>query len=79
MTLTDINNGFRDDGQRRRVKKITHDRLTNDRDPQECRFLMRFRWHLVISYREESMGELGLNFDKPNHWGVSVTNNVEPA
>ncbi|MEU1593561.1 hypothetical protein ABZ468_12050 [Streptomyces sp. NPDC005708] len=64
MTLTDLNNGFRDDEQRRRVQRVIHDRLADDRDPQECRFLMRFWWQLVMSYQEVSMDELSLNVGK---------------
>ncbi|MGV9625367.1 hypothetical protein [Streptomyces sp. NPDC003487] len=65
MTLTDLNTGFRDDEQRRRVQKVIHDRLADDRYPQECRFLMRFWWQLVMSYQEVSMDELSRNIGKP--------------
>ncbi|MFT9787607.1 hypothetical protein ACMZ5E_15450 [Streptomyces rhizosphaericola] len=61
MTLTDLNTGFCDDEQRRRVQRVIHDRLADDRAPQECRFLMRFRWQLVMSYQEVSMDELSRN------------------
>ncbi|MFB8025622.1 MULTISPECIES: hypothetical protein [unclassified Streptomyces] len=61
MTLTDLSNGFRDDEQRRRVQAVIHDRLADDRDPQECRFLMRFWWQLSMPYREVSMQDLSLN------------------
>ncbi|MCW8103555.1 hypothetical protein OG288_01800 [Streptomyces tauricus] len=49
MTLTDLSNGFRDDEQRRRVQAVIHDRLADDRDQQECPFLMRFWWQLSMS------------------------------
>lgn len=65
MTLTDLNTGFRDDEQRRRVQRVIHDRLADDRDPQECRFLMRFWWQLVMSYQEVSVDELSRNVGKP--------------
>ncbi|MEV5161342.1 hypothetical protein [Streptomyces sp. NPDC053728] len=65
MTLTDLNTGFRDDEQRRRVQRVVHDRLADDRDPQECRFLMRFWWQLVMSYQEVSMEELSRNVGRP--------------
>jgi hypothetical protein len=65
VTLTDLNNGFRDDEQRRRVQRVVHDRLADDRDPQECRFLMRFWWQLIMPYQEVSMDELSLNVGKP--------------
>ncbi|MGW0567530.1 hypothetical protein [Streptomyces tauricus] len=61
MTLTDLSNGFRDDEQRRRVQAVIHDRPADDRDQQECRFLMRFWWQLSMSYREVSMRDLRLN------------------
>ncbi|WP_073229575.1 hypothetical protein [Streptomyces sp. NBRC 110465] len=65
MTLTDLSNGFRDDEQRRCVQRVIHDRLTDDRDPQECRFLMRFWWQLFMSYQEVSMDELSRNVGTP--------------
>ncbi|MEU6406997.1 hypothetical protein [Streptomyces sp. NPDC046985] len=65
MTLTDLNTGFRDDEQRRRVQGVIHDRLADDRDSRECRFLMRFWWQLVMSYQEVSMDELSRNLGKP--------------
>ncbi|MER6304364.1 hypothetical protein ABT247_33185 [Kitasatospora sp. NPDC001539] len=65
MTLTDLRTGFRDDEQRRRVRRVIHDRLADDRDPQECRFLMRLWWQLVMSYQEVSMDELSRNIGKP--------------
>ncbi|MGW9300874.1 hypothetical protein [Streptomyces cyaneofuscatus] len=65
MTLTDLNTGFRDDEQRRRVQRVIHDRLADDRDPQECRFLMRFWWQLIMSYQEVSMDELSRNVGRP--------------
>ncbi|MFF8259047.1 hypothetical protein [Streptomyces virginiae] len=61
VPLTDLSNGFHDVEQRRRVQRVIHDRLADDRDPQECRFLMRFWWQLAMPYREVSMDELRLN------------------
>ncbi|MFG2123824.1 hypothetical protein [Streptomyces sp. NPDC048710] len=65
MTLTDLRNGFRDDDQRRRVQAVIHDRLADDREPQECRYLMRFWWQLRMPYREVSWEQLSLNVGKP--------------
>ncbi|MER5768125.1 hypothetical protein [Streptomyces sp. NPDC001985] len=65
MTLTDLSNGFRDDEQRRRVRAVIHDRLADDRAPQECRYLMRFWWQLSMPYRELSMQDLRLNVHQP--------------
>lgn len=61
MTLTDLSDGFRDAEQRRRVQAVIHDRLADDRVPQECRYLMRFWWQLLMPYREVSVEELRLN------------------
>ncbi|MFJ8013777.1 hypothetical protein [Streptomyces sp. NPDC096339] len=65
MILTDLNNGFRDVEQRRCVQRVIHDRLADDRDQQECRFLMRFWWQLAMPYQEVSMDELSLNVGRP--------------
>ncbi|WP_159061943.1 hypothetical protein [Streptomyces sp. WM6368] len=61
MTLTDLRDGFRDDGQRKCVQAVVHSRLADDRDPQECRYLMRFFWQLCMPYQEVSLEELRLN------------------
>lgn len=65
MTLTDLSSGFRDDDQRRSVQAVIHDRLADDREPQECRYLMRFWWQLCMSYREVSAEQLSLNVSEP--------------
>ncbi|MFI1398747.1 hypothetical protein [Streptomyces sp. NPDC020681] len=65
MTLTDLSSGFRDDDQRRSVQAVIHDRLADDREPQECRYLMRFWWQLGMPYQEVSMEQLSLNVSKP--------------
>jgi hypothetical protein len=62
-TLTDRNNGFRDDEQRRRVQKVIHNRLADDRDPQECRLLIGSGGSM--SHQEVSLDELSLNAGKP--------------
>ncbi|MFF0160093.1 hypothetical protein ACFYRY_21540 [Streptomyces sp. NPDC005263] len=76
MTLTDLSNGFRDDDQRRRVQAVIHDRLADDREPQECRYLMRFWWQLCMSYQEVPMKELSLNVREPKlavlEWLISA-------
>lgn len=65
MTLTDLRDGFRDVMQRQYVQRVIHDRLADDRQPQECRYLMRFWWQLSMSYREVSMEELSRNVGEP--------------
>lgn len=49
---------FRDDEQRERVRRIVQERIADDRRPEEARYLMRFHWHLIMSYREVSYAEL---------------------
>ncbi|MFD9124996.1 hypothetical protein [Kitasatospora sp. NPDC059571] len=65
MSLTDLRDGFRDDEQLRRARRVIHDRLADDRDPQECRYLMRFWWQLGMPYQEVSMEQLGQNVSQP--------------
>ncbi|MGW6448869.1 hypothetical protein [Lentzea sp. NPDC055074] len=56
--LTDLHGGFRDDEQRSRAQKVVSDRLADDREQEECRYLMRFMWQLRMSYREVCVEEL---------------------
>jgi hypothetical protein len=58
VNLTDLPGGFRDDLQRRRVQAVIHDRLADDREQEECRYLMRFWWQLSMSYQEQTLQEL---------------------
>jgi hypothetical protein len=59
--LTDLQDGFRDDEQRQYVQAMIASRLADDRNPQECRYLMRFWWQLNMPYQEVSVAELRLN------------------
>jgi hypothetical protein len=61
MTLTDLPAGFRDEEQRGYVRRVIHDRLADDRDQQECRYLMRFWWQLGMSYQEVTLDQLRAN------------------
>ncbi|WP_330310598.1 hypothetical protein OHS17_01000 [Streptomyces sp. NBC_00523] len=61
MTLTGLRDGFRDVEQRQRVQAMIASRLADDREPQGCRYLMRFWWQLSMPYREVSVAELRLN------------------
>ncbi|MEA5360917.1 hypothetical protein VA596_15320 [Amycolatopsis sp., V23-08] len=66
MNLTDLSSRFRDAAQRRRAQAVIEERLANDREPDECRYLMRFMWQLAMTYREVSPRELQahVNADK---------------
>ncbi|MEV0749725.1 hypothetical protein AB0I75_31680, partial [Streptomyces sp. NPDC050273] len=61
MTLMDLRDGFRDAEQRECVQAMIASRLADDREPQECRYLMRFWWQLSMPYQEVSVAELRLN------------------
>jgi hypothetical protein len=58
LSLTDLRRGFRDDAQRRRVQNVIHDRLADDREQEECRYLMRLWWQLSMPYSEVTIEEL---------------------
>ena len=58
VSLRDLGTGFRDRYQRSRVAALIRDRLADDRDQDECRYLMRFCWQLSMPYNEVTMPEL---------------------
>jgi hypothetical protein len=57
MDLRDLRSGFRDDDQRRRAGMVIHLRLADDRDQDECRFLLKFQWQLSMTYTEVTVEE----------------------
>jgi hypothetical protein len=58
VTLTDLHRGFRDESQRRLAQGVIMFRLADDRNQEECRYLMRLFWQLRMTYREVTEGEL---------------------
>ena len=58
VSLRDLRTGFRDRYQRIRVAALIGDRLADDRDQDECRYLIRFCWQLSMRYNEVTMPEL---------------------
>ncbi|MFO0748458.1 MAG: hypothetical protein U1F43_22750 [Myxococcota bacterium] len=56
---------FRDEAQRDRVRSIVRERVADDRRQDECRYLMRFWWHLIMPYREVSYDELREHLEPP--------------
>ncbi|WP_328442765.1 hypothetical protein [Amycolatopsis sp. NBC_00438] len=58
MNLTDLSSGFRDGAQCRRAQAVIEERLADDREQDECRYLMRFMWQLAMTYQEVSAREL---------------------
>ncbi|MFJ5774169.1 hypothetical protein [Streptomyces sp. NPDC093094] len=65
MCLTDLRAGFRDDEQLGRARSVIHSRLADDRDQQECRYLMRFWWQLSMPYQEVTLAQLRAYVGEP--------------
>jgi hypothetical protein len=40
------------------MPRLIEERLADDRDQDECRYLMRFVWQLAMTYQEVSTHEL---------------------
>jgi hypothetical protein len=55
---------FRNEAQLEDVRRIIHDRLADDTYQNECRYLMRFWYHLTMPYQEVSYNELKKNVSK---------------
>ena len=49
---------FRDLTQANRVASVVIERLADDRIQEECRYLMRLKWHFYMGYQEVSYSEL---------------------
>jgi len=49
---------FRDHLQADRVGSVVVERLADDRFQEECRYLMRLKWHFHMGYQEVSYREL---------------------
>lgn len=49
---------FRDEEQKTEVQNIIQTRLADDRNQEECRYLMRFWWQLSMAYQEVTFQEL---------------------
>lgn len=56
--LTRLRGAFRDDAQRSAVMWVLHDRLTDDRQEQECRYLLKLMSQLNASYTEVTAEQL---------------------
>jgi hypothetical protein len=64
VSLRDLRAGFRDERQRRRVQTMIEERIADDRDQDECRYLMRFLWQLSMTNDEVTMPELREHVDE---------------
>lgn len=64
VSLRDLK-GLVDEAQRKRLQQIVMNRLADDRDQDECRYLMRFWWQLSMSYTEVTIEELREHLHEP--------------
>lgn len=62
--LLKLSDSFEDEKQISRIQDIIQYRLADDRNQQECRYLMRFWWQFSVSYQEVTLEELE-NFVSP--------------
>jgi hypothetical protein len=56
---------FRDDAQCSHVATIVVQRLADDRVQNECRYLIRLRWHFFMGYQEVSYEQLLEHVSEP--------------
>lgn len=64
MSLRDLSRILEED-QRKRLQQIVLNRLADDRDQDECRYLMRFFWQLLMSYTEVTLEDLREHVHEP--------------
>jgi arginine utilization protein RocB len=65
VSLRDLSGRFRDEVQRQRVQLVIHDRFADDRNQDECRYIMRFWWQLSMSYTEVTAEQLMQHVNEP--------------
>jgi hypothetical protein len=65
VSLKDLSGRFTDQVQRQRVQLVIHDRLADDRDQDECRYIMRLWWQLSMSYTEVTLELLREHVHEP--------------
>ncbi len=61
IDLRQLEKRFRDYEQLGAVREVVQTRLADDRNQEQCRYLMRFWWQLSMSYREVGIEELEEN------------------
>lgn len=69
INFLNLRSYFRDDEQRQAVQEIVRSRLADDRNQEECRYLMRFWWQLCMTNREVTLEELE-RFVSPEKFGI---------
>jgi len=57
-SMTHLRALFASDDQRKAVQQAICDHLADDREEDECRYLLRFVWQLAMTYREVTQYEL---------------------
>ena len=55
---------FRDSDQQYDVVDLIRHRFADDRDPNECRHLLKLAWHMIMTYREVSYENLRASVSK---------------
>ena len=65
MCLRDLSSRLVDKAQRQRVQQVIHDRLADDQDQDECRYIMRFWWQLLMSSTEVTFEQLQEHVHEP--------------
>lgn len=60
-SMTHLRALFASDDQRKAVQHAICDHLADDREENECRYLLRFVWQLAMTYREVTPYELKLH------------------
>jgi hypothetical protein len=65
--LKHLHERFSHDGQQQTARDVVQNRLADDRDQNECRYLMRFWWQLAMSYQEVTLEELEEQLSAEKH------------
>ncbi|MBR7835561.1 hypothetical protein KDL01_19955 [Actinospica durhamensis] len=65
MSLRDLSGRLADQALRERVQFVIHDRLADDLDQDECRYIMRLWWQLSMRYTEVTLEQLREHVHEP--------------
>ena len=65
VSLRDLSGRLTDQTLRQRVQLVIHDRLADDRDQDECRYIMRLWWQLSMPYTEVTLEQLRGHVQEP--------------
>jgi hypothetical protein len=65
--LKHIHERFSHREQQQAARDVVQNHLADDRDQNECRYLMRFSWQLAMGYQEVTLRELEEHLSPENH------------